>query len=48
MRKEFEMTDQQLQTIIDAIGPDRFVISMDTNGWLLKEEKRLICRQISR
>lgn len=28
-----------LKDVIDAIGPDRFVISMDTNGWLLTEEK---------
>lgn len=28
-----------LKDIIDAIGPERFVISMDTNGWLLNEEK---------
>jgi len=28
-----------LKELIDAIGPERFVISMDTNGWLLTEEK---------
>ncbi len=28
-----------LEDIINAIGPDRFVISMDTNGWLLTENK---------
>jgi MoaA/NifB/PqqE/SkfB family radical SAM enzyme len=28
-----------LKDIVDAIGPQRFVISMDTNGWLLKEDK---------
>ena len=28
-----------LKDVVDAIGPDRFVISMDTNGWLLSEEK---------
>ncbi|MCF8070546.1 MAG: radical SAM protein [Desulfobacterales bacterium] len=28
-----------LRDVVDAIGPKRFVISMDTNGWLLKEEK---------
>lgn len=28
-----------LKDVIDAIGPDRFVVSMDTNGWLLTEEK---------
>ncbi len=28
-----------LKDVVDAIGPDRFVISMDTNGWLLNEEK---------
>jgi MoaA/NifB/PqqE/SkfB family radical SAM enzyme len=29
----------ELKEIVDAIGPQRFVISMDTNGWLLNEEK---------
>lgn len=28
-----------LKDLVDAIGPERFVISMDTNGWLLTEEK---------
>jgi MoaA/NifB/PqqE/SkfB family radical SAM enzyme len=28
-----------LKDVIDAIGPERFVVSMDTNGWLLSEEK---------
>lgn len=28
-----------LAAIVKAIGPERFVISMDTNGWLLTEEK---------
>ncbi|HBA60787.1 MAG TPA: hypothetical protein DCZ92_08205 [Elusimicrobia bacterium] len=28
-----------LKQVIEAIGPKRFVISMDTNGWLLTEEK---------
>lgn len=28
-----------LKDVIDAIGPDRFVISIDTNGWFLTEEK---------
>lgn len=28
-----------LKDVVDAIGPERFVISMDTNGWLLSEEK---------
>ncbi|MCX5790646.1 MAG: radical SAM protein [Elusimicrobia bacterium] len=28
-----------LKQVVDAIGPQRFVISMDTNGWLLTEEK---------
>ena len=28
-----------LKDVVDAIGPDRFVISIDTNGWLLNEEK---------
>lgn len=28
-----------LKKVIDAIGPKRFVISIDTNGWLLSEEK---------
>jgi len=28
-----------LKDVVDAIGPDRFVISIDTNGWLLSEEK---------
>ncbi|MDD5518585.1 MAG: radical SAM protein [Candidatus Omnitrophica bacterium] len=28
-----------LKNVVDAIGPARFVISMDTNGWLLSEEK---------
>ena len=28
-----------LEDVINAIGPDRFVISVDTNGWFLKEEK---------
>lgn len=28
-----------LQDIVNAIGPERFVISMDTNGWLLTEDK---------
>jgi MoaA/NifB/PqqE/SkfB family radical SAM enzyme len=28
-----------LKDIVDAIGPQRFVISIDTNGWLLNEEK---------
>jgi MoaA/NifB/PqqE/SkfB family radical SAM enzyme len=29
----------ELKDIVEAIDPHRFVISMDTNGWLLKEEK---------
>jgi len=29
----------ELKDIVDAIGPRRFVISMDTNGWLLTEDK---------
>jgi len=29
----------ELEDIVNAIGPDRFVVSVDTNGWLLKEEK---------
>lgn len=28
-----------LKEVVDAIGPQRFVISIDTNGWLLSEEK---------
>ena len=28
-----------LKDVVDAIGPERFVISMDTNGWLLTDEK---------
>lgn len=28
-----------LEKVVDAIGPKRFVISIDTNGWLLSEEK---------
>ena len=28
-----------LENVINAIGPERFVISMDTNGWFLTEEK---------
>lgn len=28
-----------LKNVIDAIGPERFVISIDTNGWMLSEEK---------
>jgi len=28
-----------LEDVIKAIGPERFVISMDTNGWLLTEDK---------
>lgn len=28
-----------LKDVVDAIGPDRFVISVDTNGWFLTEEK---------
>lgn len=28
-----------LKDLVDVIGPKRFVISMDTNGWLLTEEK---------
>lgn len=28
-----------LKDVVEAIGPERFVISMDTNGWLLTEEK---------
>ena len=28
-----------LEDVIKAIGPDRFVISVDTNGWLLTEDK---------
>lgn len=28
-----------LEDVIDAIGPERFVLSMDTNGWLLDEER---------
>jgi MoaA/NifB/PqqE/SkfB family radical SAM enzyme len=28
-----------LKEVMEAIGPERFVISMDTNGWLLTEEK---------
>jgi len=28
-----------LKDVVDAIGPERFVISMDTNGWLLNEDK---------
>ncbi len=28
-----------LENVVQAIGPERFVISMDTNGWLLSEEK---------
>jgi MoaA/NifB/PqqE/SkfB family radical SAM enzyme len=28
-----------LKDVVDAIGPQRFVISIDTNGWLLTEEK---------
>jgi len=28
-----------LKDVVDAIGPQRFVISMDTNGWMLSEEK---------
>jgi len=28
-----------LKQVIEAIGADRFVISMDTNGWLLSEDK---------
>lgn len=30
---------KDLKEVVDAIGPDRFNISMDTNGWLLSEEK---------
>lgn len=28
-----------LEDIINAIGPERFIISIDTNGWLLTEDK---------
>lgn len=28
-----------LKDVVDAIGPQRFVISMDTNGWFLTKEK---------
>ena len=28
-----------LEDVVNAIDPERFVISMDTNGWLLNEEK---------
>lgn len=28
-----------LEDVINAIGPERFVISIDTNGWLLTEDK---------
>jgi len=28
-----------LEDIVKAIGPDRFIISMDTNGYFLTEEK---------
>ena len=28
-----------LEDVINAIGPDRFCISMDTNGWLLTEDR---------
>lgn len=29
----------ELEDIVNAIGPDRFVVSVDTNGWFLDEEK---------
>lgn len=28
-----------LEDVINAIGPERFVVSIDTNGWLLTEDK---------
>ena len=33
------LTFPDLKEVINAIGPERFVISMDTNGWFLTEEK---------
>lgn len=33
------LTFRDLDQIVDAIGPDRFYINMDTNGWFLDNER---------
>jgi len=37
---------ENLEEIVRAIGPDRFYISADTNGWLLDDEKAKYLKKI--